>query len=415
MSDKKTININPALFQFGSGKTRKKKEHTKGPKEIKVKNALTRPNKTTKGKVLRYIREQQEKNFKEMFDNSISKNAKLQGALKEPLVESPKSDFEDSVNYLTSIVEEEDKKKSNHLHNNTTIRNRPISDSSFFESILSEHPSVSNSLNDNNVIYQSQNIINEIVPSNNQVLTDFRLNPRMVLPEPKYGCLKNGKLPTYRMMMNQTMKNNRPYANNNNISIVNTSSSQNPAKSHSAKSHSAKSHSAPSYPAIVSSTPIVSCPLFTDPLQGNTNPANIEERMKNEKLKNMSEMKQLRELIKKKATVVPKNMKYLKQKKTVKRTHYLGKSKVHPKVAVLVSNRTLRKKITTQAQLLKQVPIHDVKKYLIKNGFIKVGSVAPNDVMRKMYESAVLVGGEIQNHNSENLLYNYLNAEPNTY
>ena len=55
------------------------------------------------------------------------------------------------------------------------------------------------------------------------------------------------------------------------------------------------------------------------------------------------------------------------------------------------------------------------KKYLIKNGFIKVGSVAPNDVMRKMYESAILVGGEIQNHNSENLLYNYLNAEPNTY
>jgi hypothetical protein len=161
--------------------------------------------------------------------------------------------------------------------------------------------------------------------------------------------------------------------------------------------------------------PPINCPLFEDPLQGNTNPANIEERMKNEKLKNMSEMKQLRELIKKKATVVPKNMKYLKQKKTVKRTYYVGKSKVHPKVAVLVSNRTMRKKITTQAQLLKQVPIHEVKKYLIKKGFIKVGSVAPNDVMRKMYESAVLVGGEIQNHNADNLLYNYLNAESNTY
>lgn len=385
MSDKKTININPALFQFVSGKTRKKKGQLGNPKEIKMKNTLTKPNKTTKGKVLRYIREQQEKNFKEMFDNSISKNAKLQSTLKEPLVESPKSDFEDSVNYLKSIVDEEDKKKSVQLHN-TTIRNRPISDSSFFESILSEHP---NPLNDNN------NIINQIVPNNNQVLTDFRLNPRMVLPEPKYGCLKNGKLPTYRMMMNQTMKNNRPY--NNNISIINTS----PSSTYN--------------PQLVVSAPHIVSPLFTDPSQGNTNPANIEERMKNEKLKNMSEMKQLRELIKKKATVVPKNMKYLKQKKTVKRTHYLGKSKVHPKVAVLVSNRTLRKKITTQAQLLKQVPIHEVKKYLIKKGFIKVGSVAPNDVLRKMYESAILVGGEIQNHNADNLLYNYLNAEPNTY
>jgi hypothetical protein len=114
--------------------------------------------------------------------------------------------------------------------------------------------------------------------------------------------------------------------------------------------------------------------------------------------------------MKKKSTVVPKNMKYLKQKKTIKRTYYVGKSRVHPKVSVLVSNRTLRKKITSQAALLKQVPMHEVKKYLIKKGFIKVGSVAPNDVMRKMYESAILVGGEIQNHNADNLLYNYLNA-----
>ena len=381
MSDRKTISINPDLFNFGGGKTQKNREQRKKSKEIKMKNALAKPNKTTKGKVLKYIREQQEKNFKEMFDKSVSKNTKLEAALPEPLAETPKSDFEDSVYYLKSIADEEDNKKTG---NNTTIRNKPVSDSSFFASILSENGS--STVHENPEIHQGQNIIHQIGPSNNQVLTDFRLKPRMGLPEPKYGCLKNGKLPTYRMMMNQTVKNNRPpFGKNEHISIVNTQSSQ--------------SYNGP---------PVVSPTLLNQSSQLNTNPANIEERMKNEKLKNISEMKQLRELMKKKSTVVPKNMKYLKQKKTIKRTYYVGKSRVHPKVSVLVSNRTLRKKITTQAALLKQVPMHEVKKYLIKKGFIKVGSVAPNDVMRKMYESAVLVGGEIQNHNADNLLYNYL-------
>ena len=81
-----------------------------------------------------------------------------------------------------------------------------------------------------------------------------------------------------------------------------------------------------------------------------------------------------------------------------------------PKVGVLVSNKTIRKNVTTKAQLLKQVPMEEIKKYLIKHGFIKIGTTAPNDVLRKIYESAIMMGGEIQNYNSENLLYNYLNG-----
>jgi hypothetical protein len=98
-----------------------------------------------------------------------------------------------------------------------------------------------------------------------------------------------------------------------------------------------------------------------------------------------------------------------KQKRTVRRTYKIGRSKVFPKVSVLVSNRTIRNHITTKSQLLKQTPIGDVKKYLIKNGFIKVGSIAPNDVLRKMYESATLMCGEVTNHNPEYLLYNFMN------
>ena len=98
-----------------------------------------------------------------------------------------------------------------------------------------------------------------------------------------------------------------------------------------------------------------------------------------------------------------------KQKRTVRRTYRIGRSKVLPKVSVLVSNRTIRNNITTKTQLLKQTPIGEVKKFLIKNGFIKIGSIAPNDVLRKMYESATLICGEVTNHNPDYLLYNFMN------
>ena len=48
-------------------------------------------------------------------------------------------------------------------------------------------------------------------------------------------------------------------------------------------------------------------------------------------------------------------------------------------------------------------------KYLLKQGFIKVGTTTPIDVLRQMYESASMVCGEVKNHNPENLLYNYFN------
>ena len=108
------------------------------------------------------------------------------------------------------------------------------------------------------------------------------------------------------------------------------------------------------------------------------------------------------------------NRKYVptikKRKKTYKRTYKVGKSSVFPRVSVLVSNKTIRKQVANKKQLLKQTSMPDIKKYLMKRGFIKVGSTAPNDVLRKMYESATLICGEIQNHNPDNLLYNFMNA-----
>lgn len=102
-------------------------------------------------------------------------------------------------------------------------------------------------------------------------------------------------------------------------------------------------------------------------------------------------------------------LKFIKQKKTIRRKYNVGRSNNISKVAVLVSNKTIRNNIMDKAQYIKQTPMDEIKKYLIKRGFIRVGTSAPNDVLRKMYETSNMVCGEIENHNADNLLFNYLN------
>ena len=93
-------------------------------------------------------------------------------------------------------------------------------------------------------------------------------------------------------------------------------------------------------------------------------------------------------------------------KKTTKRKYTLGRSKIGKSVAVLIKDRGTRKQVLNAQKDLKRKPINDVKIYLREHNLIKVGSNAPNDVMRKMYESAMLAG-EIKNSNVETLLHNF--------
>lgn len=171
------------------------------------------------------------------------------------------------------------------------------------------------------------------------------------LPAPKYGCLKGGKLPLYR---NHTFRRKDDIIN----------------------------------PPIQISHPT---PLNNIPVQ---QPKQIIQAM-TEKMENIAKAK-------------PRPPR--KRKRTTLRRFQVGKPEGARKIAVLVSNRTIRNQISTKSQLLRQVPIQEVRKYLIKNGYIKVGSVATNDVLRAMYNSAVMMCGEIRNTNKNVLLHNFLES-----
>jgi hypothetical protein len=94
-------------------------------------------------------------------------------------------------------------------------------------------------------------------------------------------------------------------------------------------------------------------------------------------------------------------------KKTIKRTYTLGKSKIHKKVGILIKDKNTRKRVLNAQRDIKRHGINDIKQYLRTHGLMKTGSTAPNDIIRKIYESAML-SGEVTNQDKDILLQNFL-------
>jgi hypothetical protein len=100
-------------------------------------------------------------------------------------------------------------------------------------------------------------------------------------------------------------------------------------------------------------------------------------------------------------------------KRTIRRKYTLGKSKLKKSVSILLKDRETRKNVLIAHRALKTVPLSDIHVYLKKQNLIKIGSAAPADVVRQIYESALLAG-EITNVNKDILLHNFIKGESDT-
>lgn len=353
MSDKKIISINPELLSFSNfsaGKTQKKRQPVE--KELKIRSPAEprkASTKTLRNKLLQYIRKTQEENYRKMHSGESPEITTRIAPVKPPPF-TGNNTFEDSIAFMNNIQEQV---KHSVAQPSTRPSSPVVHTLKNYQSLSS--PSTNNMYNtiNENVVDYTNNIglIDPVLPAMQMKMPD----------QPQWGCLRGGNLPTYRSWKTQRYR-----------------------------------------PPITSPTPNTNIPMqggsenqsliSVDPSHQQTIMHKTREKMATEQKK--------------------PTMHYKKQKKTIKRTYRVGKSKYAPKVSVLVSNKTIRNTISEKTHAIQQIPIEDIRRSLLKQGFIRVGTTAPNDVLRKMYESVSLICGEVQNHNPDNLLYNFLNGAP---
>lgn len=177
---------------------------------------------------------------------------------------------------------------------------------------------------------------------------------------PPYGILKHGKKPTYRQY-NQTLKNQT-------FRMVHGEGKK------------------------------------TQPLriENNVNTGSLFAKERKDKLKSYMKNYSINNKPKK------NKKKIIIREKRIKTTRKLGKN--NNKVGILVKGSKTRKKIKSELDILKQVSLPLVKKYLKKRDLIKTGTNAPEHILRQIYEDSIL-SGDIYNKNSDVLIHNYLNEK----
>jgi len=427
MSTKKTIQINPELFRMNGNKTRKVRE-----KKDMVINPIVSPN-NLKTKLLKRIKEHKTKEILDSKSNTNSNSSLGQNK------SSYNDEFHDALNYLSGLSKNKKREEivQQRLHNKT-LRNPLVTPSItpaiigggasmnpniYMSSLISNTPVATSPYVSLDLPSELQEPINMPVPSGGNVM-NIKYKSQ---PDVPYGCLKGGSKPSYRSWI-QTRKNfDLP-----DIFNVNTT------------------------PIDINARPPTPPKrnMFVEPVIANPVPATSLREQRLEQIKNklkkiqeqenghkpevqnlaqnlsiLEPISQIGSIIEdlppfdegtpakiqeilSDASIIEKKAPELKKyiKKTIRRKFTLGRSDKMRRVGVLLKDKQTRKNVINAQKELKKTSITDVRKYLRQHGIIKVGTTAPNDILRKTFESAMLAG-EITNNNKDVLLHNFLNEE----
>ena len=379
----RTLKINPDLFKLNSKRKKEKKAKSSSLK-IREKPEVDEENSSKANKIkkelMKKVKDYQRNKEQEVIKDEKEKN-KLENKILFEKNSFENSDFErefnKSLNFLQDLA-----KKNKQKEKKATLKNNNISS-------LEINLNLPDNLNKN-----KETLCND------------------------YGCLKNGLKPTYRQF-NKTQKNTTEEKPK--VKIVLENNVYDEPKPKSKIQYNLEEKCEPK---------LDDKPEFIEIFDNKIN--NLEENLDNNK--QLDRLKEETDKISKKNEIVELSdkpfideitetniLEPLEQKKeetinleyipkinrtTKKSTYKLGKNKEKNKVGILVKNKRL-KNIKHEISLLKQKSLQDIK-YHLKNNLIKVGTNAPNDVLRKIYEDSIL-SGEIKNIKNNNIEYNYLN------
>ena len=386
----KTISINPALFSISGASKTRKRDKTKKPNAIPI----ISPN-VLKNKLLKRIKEHKKKETsnldkKPSIEISTTINSNKTNKLEKNKLETNNfnDEFNDSINYLQALSKQ---KKINedkiHLEKQKQKRREDIEKMTVknYHSLnqTSTMPLVNLDLPEE----LQQPLINITTENFKPSLTQEPIILSMVQKDNvPYGILKGGIKPTYRSW-SQTQKNmgiNDAKSNKNFViegGEINKANIERENRLQNLK-EKINSHKLTSNNSNNSDAKFTPLSLHIEPTHNINNINNINNHTDSEPKKQII-------------------------KKTIKRKYTLGKSKLKKSVAVLLKDRGTRKKIISAQKELKQKSINDIKTYLRDHNMIKIGSNAPNDVIRKLYESCMLAG-EVTNSNTDILLHNLI-------
>ena len=373
MSTRKTIQINPNLFNIKPNKSDKKRTKKEKPefKETSLKRELMKRIKKHANKVETSIPSSQENVGDINFNN----------------------DFDKHLDYLSNLSKDTKKEKRQlKKHTRKVAPSSSPTTTHMPSAFLDLPPELSDNSYTINVRAGQQPSI--------QLNAPFQ-------PEPPYGCLKGGGKPTFKDWRRKTQKNTSDYITSDvNINMDNMVDNSEPSTNISnnrgsslIRSMMTSNESNESNESNYDISPSI---LKINPLLNVKSERERKLEGIKDKMKKKTEHDEINTAVKNvRAKKEPRRFKY---NKTVKHTY--GKS--NGKITVCIKDSQTRKNIIQEQVSLRQKPISEIKEFLKSKYLLKAGSHAPNDILRKMYEE-VHLAGDITNSNESNLLHNYMN------
>jgi hypothetical protein len=388
MSNKK-IDINPELFTIGGSlKTRKKREN-----KTNTSVPLISPN-VLKNKLLQRIKEHKKKETENLVNNKkkLPDNINNTISTKKPNLvdlESYTDEFNDSIHYLQSLSKQKqiDEQKEVYEKKKKEIEQKTIK-------------------NYHAMIAPQINI--ELPEALQEPLISVNTSQLQPLPsDPPYGCLKNGVKPTYKHW-NKTHKNT--VVTNNDVSVggdsnisptIHVNSTEREMRLNSLKNKIKEKKIIEQMVNNAMNPDVNNSNMATQnaqvPINNTSNNNNVDNNSNNNNNNNNNNNVD--------DNLETSNIQTIKQ--TIRKKYTLGKFRHKNSVGILLKDRDTRKKVLTAHRELKKKSMNDIKSYLREHNLIKVGSNAPNDVVRKIFESSMLAG-EITNQNTDTLLHNLM-------